>query len=341
MTTRGKREILSALLYASGSTAILRAMQRRDILLILNYHRIGNRENDPYDPGVFSATAEEFDEQLAFLKRHFVLVNLDEAIDFALGKEIRPRPKCRVLITFDDGYLDNYQLAAPILRAHGAQGVFFLPTAMVGSCQIPWWDRIAYIVRTARRRAFQLSYPTALTVDLDRDGLYSTLRHVLNLYKRPENNNPDRFLAELQDATGGDIPPEGVRRFLDWSEAAQMLASGMAIGSHCHSHTVLSQLPPEVQREEFTLSRALFKKHLGTEVDTLAYPVGQRTSFTQESQRLARECGYRAAFSFYGGISRAGRVNPYDISRVGVDGVSRDRLRTQTSVCAATGKYWP
>ena len=72
------------------------------------------------------------------------------------------------MITFDDGYLDNYEIAYPILRSHGAQGVFFLATGMVGSCEIPWWDRIAYLVKTARKRQFTLHYPADLAVDLDK-----------------------------------------------------------------------------------------------------------------------------------------------------------------------------
>jgi peptidoglycan/xylan/chitin deacetylase (PgdA/CDA1 family) len=76
-----------------------------------------------------------------------------------------------VLITFDDGYLDNYEIAFPILRSHVVQGVFFLATSMVGSCQVPWWDHIAYLMKTARRRRFSLRYPADLAVDIDRERL--------------------------------------------------------------------------------------------------------------------------------------------------------------------------
>jgi peptidoglycan/xylan/chitin deacetylase (PgdA/CDA1 family) len=120
-----------------------------------------------------------------------------------------------------------------------------------------------------------------------------------------------------------------------------MRKGGMAIGSHTHSHTVLSQLGPERQYEELSKSRASLKENLGVGADVLAYPVGARTSFTGETQRLAQEAGYRAAFSFYGGTNFPGKTSPYDVKRIGVGDQSWSRFRVQTSVCSFTGKYWP
>jgi peptidoglycan/xylan/chitin deacetylase (PgdA/CDA1 family) len=148
----------------SGASFLLSQLPARDSLLVLNYHRIGNAEDDLFDPGVFSATAEQFDNQIAYLKRRLSLVTLDEALAFIDGTIKEKTRRCRVLITFDDGYLDNYEIAYPILRSHGAQGVFFLATGMVGSCELPWWDRIAYLVKTARRRRFSLRYPAELSI---------------------------------------------------------------------------------------------------------------------------------------------------------------------------------
>jgi len=86
-----------------------------------------------------------------------------------------------------------------------------------------------------------------------------------------------------------------------------MIAGGMAIGSHTHSHPVLSQLDPQWQFEELSKSRAILKEKLGIEADALAYPVGGRNSFTDATQRAAQEAGYRVAFSFHGGVNLPGK----------------------------------
>ncbi len=195
----GKRELLARGLYWSGVSFLLSQVPARDSLLVLNYHRIGNPEDDLFDPGVFSATAEQFDRQIAYLRRKVSLNNLDEALAFVNGELKTKSSRCRALITFDDGYLDNYELAYPILRSHGAQGVFFLATSMVGSCHVPWWDHIAYLMKTARRRQFHLSYPAGLAVDIDKNGSTESLRAILKSYKEPTNSDPARFIRELAE----------------------------------------------------------------------------------------------------------------------------------------------
>ena len=337
----GKRELLARGLLWSGASFLLSKLPARDSLLVLNYHRIGNPEDDLFDPGVFSATAEQLDDQVSYLKRHASLVTLEESLSFVEGTIKEKTRRCRVLITFDDGYLDNYEIAFPILRSHGAQGVFFLATSIVGSCQIPWWDHIAYLVKTARTRRFSLHYPVDLNVDIDGNGLTESLQTVLKLYKRPENSDPARFIKELAEKSEGQEPPAALRRFLNWDEAREMKKGGMAIGSHTHSHHVLSQLEPDRQYEELFKSREILKEQLGAVADVLAYPVGARTSFTGETKRLAQQAGYRAAFSFYGGTNFPGKISPYDVTRTGIDGQSWSRFRVQTAVCRVSGRYWP
>jgi peptidoglycan/xylan/chitin deacetylase (PgdA/CDA1 family) len=337
----GKRELLARGLFRSGASFMLSQLPGRSSLLILNYHRIGNPEEDLFDPGVFSATADQFDDQISYLKRRVLPVTLEEALDFVDGNIKEKSRCCRLLITFDDGYRDNYDLAYPILQSHGVQGVFFLATGLVGSCHLPWWDHIAYVVKTAQKRQFTLHYPADLVVNIDQNGLEESLRAILALYKRPDNADPARFIQEMADETKGKAPPKTQRRFLDWNEAREMIAGDMAIGSHTHSHQVLSQLKPEQQFKELSQSRAILKKQLGIKADALAYPVGIKGSFTRQTQLAAREAGYRAAFSHHGGTNLPGRMYRGDINRIGIGSQSWKRFRVQTSVCSFTGKYWP
>lgn len=155
----GKRELIARGIAGSGALFLSSLLPAKDSLLVLNHHRIGNSADDDFDPGVFSATPEELDQQIALLKRRFTLVTLEEAIQFANSNGKPASGRCRVLFTFDDGYLDNYTNAFPVLQSHGVQGVFFLCTSLVGSNYVPWWDRIAYITKTSKLPRFELRYP--------------------------------------------------------------------------------------------------------------------------------------------------------------------------------------
>jgi peptidoglycan/xylan/chitin deacetylase (PgdA/CDA1 family) len=337
----GKREFLAGGLYVTRIISLLGQMPARDSLLVLNYHRIGDPRNDPFDPGVFSATADQFSEQVGYLKRYASIVTLEEALAFVEGTASDRTPRCRVLLSFDDGYLDNYAVAFPILCSYGVPGVFFLATGMVGSCCVPWWDHIAFLLKTARQHRFTLRYPADLNVDLVKNGVAQTIRDVLRLYKRPGSVDSARFIQELKEVARGDDLPRSSRRFLDWDEAREMISAGMAIGSHSHSHAVLTQLQPQQQRCDLMRARSLFKEHLNIDADVLAYPVGAHTSISNQTQQSAREAGYRAAFSSYGGTNLAAATHPYDIKRVGVCRQSSTRFRVRSGICRITGRYWP
>jgi len=336
-----KRDLLANGFLWSGAHLALSQLPPEDGLLVLCYHRIADGETEPYDSGLISATGDQFDDQVKFLKRKGWLVSLDEALDFVEGKETDKTPRFRVLITFDDGCLDNYETAFPILRSHGAQGVFFLCSGLVGSNAVLWWDEIAYLLKHASRRQFTLTYPARLNIDLDKDGTNSSVNRVNKLHREPDNDH-ERFMQELRAAVGITDPPSHPRRFLNWDEAREMIEGGMAIGGHTHSHAMLSKLKPEEQLTELTESRASLREQLGIDPDTLAYPYGFARAFTEQTEQIARDAGYRAAFSFYGGFNAAHEIGSrYNLKRVGVGGQSYSRFRTQLSISRLSGKFWP
>jgi peptidoglycan/xylan/chitin deacetylase (PgdA/CDA1 family) len=317
---------------------MLESMPIQDVLIVLNYHRIGNATESPYDPGVFSATAEEFDWQIAYLKRRFYLTTLDEAVAMVTGSIPL---RTGVLITFDDGYLDNYGLAFPVLRSHGAQGVFFLTTSFVGTHHVPWWDVIAYIIKNSRKSVIQLQYPERIEFDLRYRGANEVIMRALQLYKRPDVTLQEHFIQELETACESSAPSSNAERcFMNWEEAREMQRGGMAFGSHTHTHEILSKLPVDRQLEEARQSRETLEMQLNRRVDVLAYPVGGRNCFTPETIEALKSCGYRAAFSFYGGFNRPGEIQPFNICRVGVSPQSQSRFRLKMALGALTGTRW-
>ena len=339
---RGERERLARVLLRSGFSALLSLLPAKDSLLVLTYHRVGDAESDPWDPGIFSATADEFDAQISYLKQKNLLVTLDEALAFVDGSDKDKSNRCRVLLTFDDGYLDNYQIAYPILKSHGAQAVFFLCSSIVGSCYVPWWDHIGYLVKSGSRKRFSLKYPTSLHIDIVKNGLRESIREIVDVFKSSQNLDPERFICELRDAAGGNDLPMNARRFLNWDEAREMLAGGMEIGAHTHTHPMLSKLSQEEQRKELAESRAIIGQKLGIKVDTFAYPFGSPTTFTKETEKIVEEMGFRGAFSYYGILSNLRQnLERFNIKRVTVGPQTWTRMKVQTEFCRVTGNYWP
>jgi peptidoglycan/xylan/chitin deacetylase (PgdA/CDA1 family) len=332
-----KRELAATFARRSGLTSLLATLPKRPGLLVLNYHRIGNAEECEYDSETFSATCEELDEQIRFLKRHCRLASLDEAIEMA---EAGGKSKLTaVLLTFDDGYLDNYESAFPILTSHGVPGVFFLPTSYIGTNYIPWWDAIAYIVKTGSRKEFALAPPWSRRFDTGQQGERTVIRAVLDLYKSAQMEDGDGFMAMLEEACDAARPQGGQRSFMTWEEAAAMQRAGMAIGSHTRRHEILSKLTVEEQFEELRSSKREIEERLGSPVTAIAYPVGLTGTFSPVTLAAAEQTGYRAGFSFYGGFNPSGRMERFDIRRAGVARPTKALFELQTTLTLATGKH--
>jgi peptidoglycan/xylan/chitin deacetylase (PgdA/CDA1 family) len=334
---RNKKETLARIGSVTGATRLLEAVPARASLLILNYHRIGIASKTPYDSGTFSGTTTELDWQVSFLKQRFPIVNLDQAVDIVHG-ESKPA-KTSVLLTFDDGYRDNYDEAFPVFVKHKVSATFFLPTAFIGTGHLPWWDIIAYIAKNSRESRITLTYPQTAEFDLTLDYRARSIRGILNLFKLPSVTDADRFITELEAACNAHRPASSADRcFLNWDEAREMQRGGMCFGSHTHTHEILGKLPLDRQTEELQISRSILERELDRTINTLAYPVGQPESFSQDTFTALQKADYKTAFSFYSGVNHPGHIKPFDVLRSGVDGESRALFRLRVAVAAATGR---
>jgi peptidoglycan/xylan/chitin deacetylase (PgdA/CDA1 family) len=335
---KSKRERFANFASTIRLTRMIEALPKRPIIMGLSYHRIGDGSTSEYDSGVYSATAEEFDAQLAHLKKRFTVLTPEEVLNIATG---HAPARSGVFLSFDDGYIDNYEVAFPVLRHHGLSATFFLATSYVGTSYVPWWDRIAYVVKHANARVIRLSYPHQVDFDIDALGLQTTCLKVLRLYRHAATTDPDRFERELMQACRQECPSFAeTPRFLDWTQAREMLHSGMAFGSHTHTHHILSKLTAEEQLAEVQTSREIMQRELQVPIDVLAYPVGSRHTFSEETVKALKTAGYRAAYSHYGGENRVDQIDAFDIRREPVSGVSHSRFRLQTALRATMGTIW-
>jgi hypothetical protein len=139
-TVRSRHGRLATALRRTGLGAALRRAGAWRGLLVLTYHRIGDPAESPLDRNLFSATAEEFARQVCHLARECEVIGLDD-----VPAALRARGGRRVLVTFDDGYRDNFELAFPLLRAAGMPAAFFLATGFLDRPRLSWWDELAWM----------------------------------------------------------------------------------------------------------------------------------------------------------------------------------------------------
>jgi peptidoglycan/xylan/chitin deacetylase (PgdA/CDA1 family) len=311
-----KRALAARVLAATGLRSLLSRVAGWSGVLGLNYHRIGAAGDTPYDRGLWSATPETFDAQVGWLKSHARVIGPDE-----LPAALARRAGRHVLITFDDGYRDNYTEALPVLRRHGVPATFFIATGFIDRPRLPWWDEIAWMVRTSRKSAVELPAWLPAPVVFDEPDRERALRALLRVYKDRPAASTGNYLDVVGAATGtGRHDQAGAADlWMTWDMIRELRAAGMAVGGHTVSHPVLARLSRDGQREEIAGCGRRLAEELGEPMRYFSYPVGGPAAFDDDTRACLREAGVRFAFSYYGGFRTFDGWDDYDVRRVAVE----------------------
>ena len=288
-------------------------------LYVFNYHRIGNSGNTLFDPNVFSATEEQLSNQLKIIQSRFRIIGLEELFELQSFPSRFQEPVA--MITFDDGYIDNYTKSFPILKSLNTTAVFFISTSFIGNSSIPWWEEIAWILRNTKQKF--INFPELKTpLVIDQTNIELTIKRVLRFFK---DNSAitlnDKMSILREECAHKDLRNSNYSLFMSWEQVKEMHENGMDIGSHTCSHKILSHLSREEQLHEIFESKKLIEAAISHEIKSLAYPVGGLDTFDSDTVNLVKQSGYQAAFSFPkgGGVTQNLPNQMFRIPRMSLD----------------------
>ena len=322
------RARLASVLWRTQALRVLPAL-RTPPLLVLAYHRVmpipEPEEAHPFDIELVSATPAEFAWQVDHIATHCSPVSMAQVVDWVLhGAALPPRP---VLVTFDDGFDDNYHYAFPILRDRGVPGTIFVATDLTGREGSVWYEQVAYALVNG---PITLPLPGKLAAQVA-SGAHpgwgggapcarrQLLAAVLDELKNETVEANRAYVAMLNAAYPVRAEHAALSRMLDWQQVAEMANGGIDFGSHGASHALLSRLPPAELVDELVRSRAALESATGQAVRTIAYPVGSRRAFDERVLDAVSACGYVAGFSYLPGIAGASADTPLALPRLHVE----------------------
>jgi peptidoglycan/xylan/chitin deacetylase (PgdA/CDA1 family) len=321
-----KKDLVANMLEASGLRFSLSCLRMWRGILTLNYHRVGHADASPFDSELFSATPEDFDKQVRFLKTWCDVIAPDD-----LESVLRQRRGQFAMITFDDGYVDNFTDALPILKAHNVRATFFLATRLLDRPSVPWWDEIAWMARVSTPTTVPTAQWLSQPLELHPSNPEATIVELNQVYARLPPASRDDYLYFLGDATGrGRCGSDEARRlWMTWDMVRQLRAEGMTVGGHTHEHIILSEQSPARQRDELETCLRRIEEETGVRPEVVSYPYGSRSSFNQATRACLEQAGVRHAFTYYGGYCRFDSWDPYDIPRIAVERyISLSRFRS-------------
>ena len=276
----------------------------RSKVVLLTYHRV-LAERDVrarfVQPGMY-VEAGVFERQMRFLRDHFRLISLAELFERWRGEGLDAgRPYC--VVTFDDGWLDNYVHAYPVLRRLGIPATIFLPTRFVGTDTWFWPDRLAYVLQAVHGR----EGGNGDTRWLDH------MEKVIASWKELSDERIEEEVAGLIASAGVSIPRE--RIVVNWDEVAEMGRSGISFGSHSTTHAILTHVSPDGLPREIDDSLAVIRERSGNDVPVFCYPNGSYSSAVVDRVKAA---GYLGAVTTDVGWERTVARDLYRVRRVSV-----------------------
>ncbi len=302
---------VSLIASASGLTSLRRRRRlgRGDYrLFVLEYHDVTAESGEKEG----TVTAERFRRHLRHLKQRFRIDTLASAIE---RLEAPGLDGDLLAITFDDGYLDNYRAAWPVLQAEGLPATVYLTTGFLDGTEL-WVDFARRALDAARRSPPDLATTAeeALRAALEN---WTPTESVDRLVRRLKYLPPvkrDRALEALRSA-GMELAPAA--RPLSWEQAREMAAGGIELGAHTVTHPILSTLDPEAQEAEIRGSRRRIAEQTGIEPTTFAYPNGSALDYDRHTVRITDRIGFRAACTTRRGSNRPG-CRRLELRRIGI-----------------------
>lgn len=276
------KSLASLGMYYCGLLELMKYCKLKNKGFILMYHRIlcSKQDDDiPIQPGMY-VSYENFEKHLIYLKSNMHVIPLDELVNRVQSGLSLDR--CCAM-TFDDGWVDNYKYAFPLLEKYQVPATIFLATGYVGTEKWFWPEELSWCLSKALNSSSNKDIiPKSLQMLLSsvaykkNDTKDVLIEKTINIVKEFRHTDRVNFINQLMLSYPRD---EEKRLIINWEEAMEMYSGGLiSFGAHTVNHSLLDELDIESMRQEILDSQKHIITNLGLKTNFFAYPNGNYTS---------------------------------------------------------------
>ena len=282
------------------------------MLVAVNFHYIRESFDAPF-PSIFGVTPKEFSDQLDILGKSAQFISSNDICEIIEGT--KPLPPKAVIITFDDGFKEQYDLAWPILKEKGIPAIFFVNTRPIEEDFVTTVHKIhiirAYtppepfldlLISVLKKRGNSQVFPSkqkakgVYKYDSEKDAqLKYFLNYVLGEHERVS------VVDQCFDILGFNEAQISNELYMT-KEMVADLAKESALGTHGHEHLPLGLQDDITAKLDFDISIAKLQTWTGENIVSLSYPYG----FQEACSIAVAEHAQRNNVSFAFTMERAG-----------------------------------
>jgi len=287
----------AAVLVNSGLIRLYQAIHKNK-LSILMYHRIIKSDDQKvYDPNLISASPKNFEQQIKYLSRNYNIISPVDLYNL---------PKKAVMITFDDGYFDNFKYAYPILKKYQVPAVLFPTVSFVGQTILPWWDQVAYLCSKAKLGKYKVKHLGSIIIGK------TSVEAIQEKLKTLSENKKQAAINDMSKAF--KVKMKNDQLFISWSEAVSM--KNIFFGAHTINHPILTRISPHDAESEISESIETVSAKTGQKINIFAYPNGHQPDMNKVIDNLLKMNGIKHAMTCIYGTNP---VLSFRLKRLGIE----------------------
>ena len=252
--------------------------------VVLLYHRILDEHiNDPVDNFILT---ENFYDQIKFLTKSYDVVSFNDI------NSINNNKKIKVIISFDDGYKDNYLNAFPILKEFNINAIFFILANYTNKKKLIW-DRELCLLFNYMIKNKKLYL---LNDILETNNLLKNIWDYISIFKKINFSKIENIIYTLKNELKYISSYSKYDYPMSWEELSLMNKKGMIIGSHGLNHMSLSNLSKDDLLNELLNSKKIIESNLKIECKNIAFPFGNKLDFNHDVIKYSIKSGYKNCF---------------------------------------------
>jgi peptidoglycan/xylan/chitin deacetylase (PgdA/CDA1 family) len=252
------------------------------------YHRVQNKALGKFSDPALWVNSSSFEMHITQISKVFDIVPLSTLLSFPKND----RGMCA--ITFDDGWIDTYEIAFPILKRHHIPATVFVSTGLVGEKDPFWFDGLANLANKAVVMHQEVEFmdhfksvvPTWQASELNVETLGKLVSQLKML-------SADILMDVVQNGYKVlGVTPDDSRSVVDWEQIAEMNNQNVSFGSHGFRHYILPTVSSDLKKEEIFNSLDMLRQKTFVDYPVFCYPNGDWDS---ESIGYISEAGYKGA----------------------------------------------
>ncbi len=257
---------------------------------------------------------DNFSLLMKSIRRFFNILDLSKAVeDMKKGR----LPQRSLAVTFDDGYLDNYEFAKDILEKNNIPATFFVPVNQIEEGLPYWWDKLYFYIIEYRKDFYRwvvnLRKNRKIFFKLEDELFYKNkniyARSIVRELNLLDNGKRNFFLDEMEKEFGDYL---GKRLVMNWNEIADLSDRGFSIGSHTLSHVPLEDVDLKIAEKEIFESKRILENKINKNVNGFCYPRG---SWNRDISNIVNKSGYLYAVTTEFGSNDAKSSYYYGLKR--------------------------